>query len=100
MQAIKTIICHMNDTLEEAEVYYRDYIRYKDDVPKLANTAIDMAKAHLELYMKWHSTVALIISEYRSTNGEPPAEMKAIWNYEHERLTDQFNELKYKVQNV
>lgn len=89
----------MDDTLKEADEYYRDYIIYKDEQPRLASTAIEMARTHLDLYTKWHSAVVSIITEYRNTKGEAPAEMKAIWNYEHEKLTECFNSLKYKINN-
>lgn len=90
----------MNDTLEEAHEYYRDYIIYKDEYPTLAATALDMAKTHLELYSKWHNVVVSMINEYKKTKGEPPTTMKEMWNYNHEKLMDEYAKLKYNIMNA
>lgn len=100
MEAIKKIIEHMDDTLAEADEYYTDYIMYKDYQPKLSSTALEMAKVHLDLYMKWHNVVVSVINDYRTTKGDAPESMKAIWDYEHKRLTECYNKLKYKVANA
>ena len=100
MKVIKKTIEHMDNTLDEAYEYYTDYVMYKDDYPKFATTALEMAKTHLDLYNKWHQVVVSAISDYRAKSGEPPKEMSIIWNYEHERLVKQYEDLKSKINNV
>lgn len=100
MKAIQIIVNHMDDTLDEANEYYKDYIIYKDEHPMLASTALDMAKTHLELYSKWHIVVTNMINEYKKTKGEPPETMKSLWNYKHEKLMEDYDKLKFKIMSV
>lgn len=97
MKAIKDIIKHMMDTLDETHCYYKDYVVYKDDMPKLATLSLELAKEHLDIYTKLHNVAVSTINEYKAKNGEAPTEMKAIWNYEHEKLAEEYDLLKYKV---
>lgn len=100
MKSLNVIIEHMDDTLEEAHDYFRDYIIYKDDVPSLATTALEMAKTHLELYCKWHNVATTIIDNYKKIKGEAPEYMKSLWNFKHEKLMEEYHELKYKIMNA
>lgn len=101
MIVIKKIIEHMRNTLEEAQDYYEDFILYKEEHPKIAQYALDMAKAHVEMYNKWHDAVVSLISEYKQKNNkEVPIEMKAIWDFEHSILVKDFDELRYKISKV
>ena len=99
MRAIKVIIDHMHDTLEEAHEYYRDFIIFKESHPKLAQTSLDMAQTHLNLYAKWHEVCTYIIGEYKTKGKEIPNEMQKLYDYEHEKLVEEYDELSYKVRN-
>ena len=100
MKVIKVIIDHMNDTLEEAHEYYRDFVIFKDEFPKMAQTSLEMANTHLNLYLKWHEVVVNMINDYKTKNSEIPATMKAIYDYEHKKLVEDYEELNYKVKNA
>lgn len=99
MKVIKVIIDHMNDTLKEARDYYKDYVMYKDEFPKVAQTAIEMAQNHMNLYMRWHDVVVNLINDYKIKKGEIPPQMKELYDYEHRRLTEYYEELNFKIRN-
>lgn len=100
MKAIRTIIDHMNDTLDEAHDYYKDYVMYKDDFPKVANTSLEMAQTHLMLYNKWHEVVVSLISDYKMKNGEVPKVMQELYDYEHKKIVEEYDEIAYKIKNA
>ena len=100
MKAIQIIIDHMDDTLEEAHSYYKDYVLFKDEFPKMSSLALEMANVHLNLYNKWHEVVVSMISDYKSKSGELPPTMKALYDYEHKKLVEEFDELSYKIKNA
>ena len=100
MRVIQVIINHMDDTLEEAHEYYRDYVMFKDSHPKMAQTALEMASVHLNLYLKWHDVVVSTINDYKAKSGELPATMKSLYDYEHQKLVEEYDEINYKVKNA
>jgi uncharacterized protein Yka (UPF0111/DUF47 family) len=94
MLKIKELICKMDDTLEEAEWYAKHAKLDKEEYPMIAETYYKLGQEHLNHYMNLHSAVVSIINEHKKTKGEPPVVMTAIWNYEHEKLMDEYNEIK------
>lgn len=47
--------------------------------------------------MSLHTAVVQIINEYRRQKGEPPKEMTIIWNYEHEKLIEEYEDIKKSI---
>ena len=41
-----------------------------------------------------HTQVVKLIEAYRKSEGEPPAEMLAVYNYLHEKFIDRAKEIK------
>ena len=100
MKVIKKIIEHMDDSLDEAYDYYMDYVLYKEEHPKYANLSLELARTHMDLYNRLHQVVVNSINDYKVTSGEPPKEMLVIWNYEHERLVEEYENLKSKINSA
>ena len=100
MKAIQIVIDHMNDTLEEAEEYYRDYVIFKEHHPKVASTALEMAQTHLGLYNRWHEVIVSLINEHKMKSGEIPKTMQELYDYEHKKLIEEYDELNYKIKNA
>lgn len=46
---------------------------------------------HMQLL---HNSVVKIIKAYRKTEGEPPTEMMAVYNYLHEKAIEEAKEVK------
>lgn len=97
MKIMKDIINHMCDTMEEAENYVSEARLIKEDYPSLFSTYIKLAEEHLQHYMSLHTAVVAIINEYRRTKGEVPPTMKIIYDYEHEKLTEEFEDIKKAI---
>ena len=100
LKAIQVIINHMNDTLDEAYDYYKDYTIFKDEYPRMGTVALEMAQTHLNLYLKWHEVVVSMINDYKTKSGELPPTMKSLYDYEHKKLVEEYDELSYKVKNA
>lgn len=94
MLIMKEVIDKMDDTLEEAEFYALHHKIHKESMPILADIYYKLAQDHLAHYLSLHNGVVAIINDYRRTKGEPPANMTAIWSYEHEKLVEEYEEIK------
>jgi uncharacterized protein Yka (UPF0111/DUF47 family) len=94
MKIMKDIISHMSDTMNEAEDYLSEARLIKEEYPTLFNTYIKLAEEHCQHYLSLHTAVVAIINDYRRNKGEVPPTMKAIYDYEHERLMEEFEDLK------
>ena len=100
MNKIKEIIEHMDDTLDEIQDYYEDYLMYCDTDKKLAQSLLDVGIIHLSIYDKLHNAVVEIINTYKREKGDIPKEMQMIYEYEHKRVAKRFNELKHKMERL
>ena len=45
-----------------------------------------------------HNQVVKLIDNYRKTEGEPPVEMMAVYNYLHEKFIEEAKEIKIMQQ--
>lgn len=99
MLLIKEIIEKMDDTLEEAEFYAIHAKHLKETHPSIADTYYKLGQEHLSHYMSLHTAVVSIINEYRRSKGEPPANMVAIWDFEHKKLIDEYEEIKKMLES-
>lgn len=97
MKVIKCLVKSMYCELDTADKYYRNAIEYKDDQPTIAQTYIDIASQELQHCEKFHTAVVALISKQKSTGIEIPEAMKAIWEYEHTKIIEYYDELKYKI---
>ena len=85
MKIIAQIVDFIDDELDGAEDYAECAIEYKSDHPKLAAKLHELAEAEMGHVKILHSEVVRLIEDYRSTNGEPPKEMLAVYNFEHKK---------------
>lgn len=88
MKEIKKIVAQIDDEIEGAEDYAKCYAKYKDIDKGLSDVYHQMAEAELGHVDKLHEQVVRIIKDYRAKGNEPPAEMMAIWEWEHEKEID------------
>lgn len=85
MKIIAKIIDFIDDELEGAENYAKCAVEHKAEHPKLAAKLNELAQVEMGHVKQLHSEVVRLIENYRATNGEPPKEMLAIYNYEHKK---------------
>ena len=86
MQIIAKLVEMMQDEIEGAENYALCAIKYKSEYPKLAQRLNELAGVELQHLKILHGEVERLIEDYRSKEGEPPADMLAVYNFEHEKM--------------
>lgn len=94
MKVIAKLIDMMHDELEGAEEYAMCALKYKSEHPKLAQRLNELAGVELQHLKILHSEVERLIEDYRSKEGEPPADMLAVYNYEHEKMIKEAAKVK------
>lgn len=85
MKIIKVLSEKIEEEIKDAKDYIEMAIELKDEYPELSRTLSNLSAQEMEHMNILHNEVAVIIKKYRDTNGEPPAEMLAVYNYLHKR---------------
>ena len=81
----------MEEELNDAEKYIKEALHYKDDDRELAEMFFELSKQEVEHAHMEHSQAVRIIKEY---NKEAPEAMKAVWDYQHERMIEHEADIK------
>lgn len=97
MKILTHLIKKAEDTLEEIEWYGEQALLIKSEHKSLADTYIKIASEHIGIYEMLHKEMVNLIEEHKRAGHQPPPEMLAIWNYEHEKLVKEFKEAKFIV---
>lgn len=97
MKVLKHLIEKADDTLEEVEWYAEKALHYKTEHKQLADVYNKIADMHIQIYDMLHKQMVELIDEHKRMGHNPPAEMLAIWEYEHEKLIEEFSEAKVMV---
>lgn len=99
MEALKCLIESMEKELCAAKCYYMKSIHHKDSTQQISNTYSEIASQELEHFTKFYSATNTYINRKKS-EGADISVIDAIWEYEHTKLLDEYNELKYKISKV
>ena len=83
MQIIAQLADLIDDELEGAEEYAELAHKTRMEHPKLAETFITLAEQEMTHQKMLHAEAARLIEESRKRDGEPPAGMLAVYEYEH-----------------
>lgn len=100
MKVLKDLIEKANDTLDEIEWYAEKahHFRSMNEYKAVADTFIKISDMHITIYGMLHERMVALINEEKAKGGNVPAEMFAIWNYEHGKLVKEFAEAKFLVE--
>ena len=88
LKIIQMLSNKIEESIESAEEYMEAAIEYKNDYPDVAKALFNVSESEMTIMSLLHSTVAKVISDYRKTNGEPPAPMMAVYEYLHKKHID------------
>lgn len=98
MKILTKMIDKADDTLEEIEWYAEKAMHHKADHKSVADVYNKIADMHITIYDLLHKEMVNLIDEYKRSGHNPPPEMLAIWDYEHEKLIKRFAEAKMMVE--
>ena len=85
MQEIKCLIKDMCYELDAAEHYAKHALRNKDEDKELGDVYERIARQELDHCEMFHAQAVRLIRDYAK---EPSESMRAIWEYEHDRIME------------
>lgn len=94
MELIEKLSDMIEEEIDDAEKYAKCALKYKTEYPELADTFIGLSGEEMRHKNMLHDQVERIISKYREKNGEPPKEMKAIYDYLHRKQIEHTKDVK------
>lgn len=94
MKLIEKLSDMIEEEIHDAEKYARCALRYKTEYPELADTFIGLSGEEMRHEKMLHEQVVRCIEKYKEKNGEPPTEMKAIYDYLHRKQIEHTKDVK------
>lgn len=94
MKIVKCLSELIGEELDDAKKYAELALKWKSERPEAAKLFRELSGEEMRHMERLHTVAEDIIAEHRKTNGEPPAEMLAVYNYLHERQIEQAKEIK------
>jgi len=94
MKIIKILSEKIGEEICDAKAYAKMAIEYKEEYPDLSRTFYNLSMQEMDHKTMLHNEATEIIKRYRETNGEPPAEMMAVYDYLHKEQIEKALEVK------
>ena len=94
MKIIKVLSEKIEEEVCDAKAYVKMAIEYKEEYPELSRDLYNLSMQEMDHMNILHNDVTELIRRYRETNGEPPADMMAVYDYLHKKQIDKALEVK------
>lgn len=94
MKIIKILSNKITEEICDAKSYAKLALQYKEEYPELSRTFYNLSSQEMDHMNKLHVEVTELIRKYREQNGEPPADMMAVYEYIHEEQIEKAAEVK------
>ena len=99
MKVIKILSEKIEEEIKDSKSYAEMSLKYKDEYPELSRTLYNLSLQEMDHMNLLHNEVTTLIRKYRETNGEPPVDMMAVYEYLHKRQIEKTLEVK-TLQNM
>ena len=97
MKIIMKLVELIDDELCGAKEYIKLAMHNREEHPGLADTFADLADAEIGHVSNLHDEVVKLIEEVRERDGEPPAGMLAVYDYEHKKQISKASKIKQMI---
>ena len=97
MKIIVKLVDLISEELCDAKKYIKLAERYRSEYKDLAECFTTLSEAEMGHVRKLHNEVEKIIEEVRERDGEPPAEMLAVYNYEHKKQIEKAAKIRRMI---
>ena len=94
MKLIQTLEELIDDEIHDVKKYGKMAAELKGEYPGLAQVLYNLSTQEDSHQAALHAEVVKIIDDYRKKNGEPPANMLAVYEYLHKKHIDHAAEVK------
>ena len=94
MKIIKVLSEKIEEEVCDAKAYVKMAIEYKEEYPELSRDLYNLSMQEMDHMNILHNDVTELIRRYRETNGEPPADMMAVYDYLHKEQIDKTLEVR------
>lgn len=97
MKEIKWLALAIEAELEDAEKYAKAAHQYRDTDKELSRACASIAEEEINHAMRLHKEAERMIKTYRAEGHEAPESMKAIWDWEHEKMVDHIARIRHML---
>ena len=94
MKTIEKLSDQMEEEMHYAKKYIECAMKWKEEDMLLAKMYADLSTDELKHAMMLHDSATRLINEYRQSGEVVPPEMKAIYDYLHEKHMEKYNAIK------
>lgn len=94
MKIVETLSHKIEEELCDAKGYVTMAMEVREEYPELSRTLYNISTQEMEHMNLLHGEVTQIIKKYRETQGEPPADMMAVYEYLHKKQIEKSLEVK------
>lgn len=97
MKIIMKLVDLIDDELSGAKQYIKLARCESEEHPSLADAFADLAEAEMKHVKTLHTEAENIIEEVRQRDGEPPADMMAVYNYMHKKQIGRADKIRQMI---
>ena len=97
MKIIVKVVDLIGDELCGAKEYIKLAEQERSEHPSLSECFASLAEQEMGHVKKLHDEVEKLIAEVRARDGEPPAAMMAVYDYEHKKQVEKANKIRRMI---